>query len=127
MSPVILEDELDGQVPVVYVVSDARGETAQAVVEAAAAQFGDGSVEIVKVPNVKTAPELRAYFDEHYDAERPSAVFHTFADAGLRREVRRTLDEMGVPSVDLLGPAVNILSTLTGEEPSHAIGAIYHA
>lgn len=129
MSPVILEDGLDEQVPVVYVLSDARGETANAVVEAAAAQFGDGSVDIVRVPNVKSADAMRAYFDDpaNYDPDRPAAVFHTFADAALRREVRRALDELGVPSIDLLGPAVNILSTLTGEEPSHAIGAVYHA
>lgn len=40
-----LDDDVFGHVvPAIYVLSDARGETAKAVVEAAAAQFGDGSV-----------------------------------------------------------------------------------
>ena len=38
--------------PIVYVLSDSRGETGAAVVKAAAAQFGDDSVEIVRVPNI---------------------------------------------------------------------------
>ncbi len=42
----------------------------------------------------------------------------------LRREIRRDLIA-SIPSNDLLGPAVNVISTLTGEEPSHAIGAFF--
>lgn len=113
--------------PVIYVLSDARGETANAVVEAAAAQFGYGSVDIVRVPNLSSSEDLRAYLDESFDAERPCAVFHTFADATLRRDMRVVLDSYGIPSIDLLGPAVTIISTLTGEEPSRAIGATYQA
>ena len=64
-------------------------------------------------------------FDEHYDPERPCAVFHTFANGTLRREIRRELDRRGIPSIDLLGPAVTVISTLTGEEPTHEIGAVY--
>ena len=126
MAKLDLDDDLfDEVVPLLYVLSDSRGETANAVVMAAAAQFGDGSVEIVRVPNVKSVDMVRAYFDENFDPERPCAVFHTFANGVLRREIRRELDGRGVPSIDLLGPAVTILSTLTGEEPSHEIGATY--
>ena len=106
-------------------LSDARGETAKAVVEAAAAQFGDGSVEIIRVSGVESVEQVRDYFDKNFDPERPSAVFHTFANGQLRREIRRELDRRGIPSIDLLGPAVTVISTLTGEEPSHAIGATF--
>ena len=76
-----LDDDIFGQVvPLIFVLSDARGETANTVVMAAAAQFGDGSVDI---------------------------------------------DRRGIPSIDLLGPAVTVISTLTGEEPTREIGAIY--
>lgn len=126
MSHIDLDEAVNnGQKPVVYVLSDARGETANAVVLAAAAQFGDASVDIVRVPNVTSVEICQNYLDEHFDPERPCAVFHTFADASLRREIRRELDSRGIPSIDLLGPAVTVLSTLTGEEPSRAIGAIF--
>ena len=111
--------------PIVYVLSDFRGETGTAVVKAAAAQFGNDSIEIVRVPNIKDVESVRTYFNEHEDVGRPRAVFHTFADGSLRREIRRELDQRLIPSIDLLGPAVNVLSTLTGEEPSHAIGASF--
>ena len=69
--------------------------------------------------------QVRDYFDKNFNPERPSAVFHTFANGQLRREIRRELDRRGIPSIDLLGPAVTVISTLTGEEPSHAIGATF--
>lgn len=119
------DDIFSNAVPVIYVLSDARGETAKAVVEAAAAQFGDGAVDIVRLSNVEDVDMVRQYFDEHFDPDRPCAVFHTFANGQLRREIRRELDRRGIPSIDLLGPAVTVISTLTGEEPSHAIGAVY--
>lgn len=120
------EDVFGQVVPLIYVLSDARGETANTVVMAAAAQFGDGSVEIRRLSNVKDVNTVRAYFDENFDSNRPSAVFHTFANGVLRREIRRELDRRGIPSIDLLGPAVTVISTLTGEEPTREIGAIYN-
>ncbi len=126
MAKLDIDDGLFAEsVPMIYVLSDARGETANTVVMAAAAQFGQDSVEIARLSNVTDVATVRDYFDANYDAERPCAVFHTFANGTLRREIRRELDRRGIPSIDLLGPAVTVLSTLTGEEPTHEIGAIY--
>ncbi len=126
MAKLDIDDDLFGEsVPMIYVLSDARGETANTVVMAAAAQFGPDSVEIARLSNVNDVATVRDYFDANYDSERPTAVFHTFANGTLRREIRRELDRRGIPSIDLLGPAVTVLSTLTGEEPTHEIGALY--
>ena len=120
------EDDIFGEItPVIYVLSDSRGETAMAVVKAAAAQFDEEAVEIVRLSNISDIQTVRDYFESSFDPNRPSAVFHTFADGVLRREVRRELDKNGIPSIDLLGPAVTVISSLTGEEPSHVVGAIY--
>lgn len=120
------DDDIFGEVmPVIYVLSDSRGETAMAVVKAAAAQFNNDAVELVRISNIHDIETVREYFENNFDPNRPSAVFHTFADGILRREVRRELDKNGIPSIDLLGPAVTVISSLTGEEPSHAVGAIY--
>lgn len=116
-------DVFDDVTPVIYVLSDARGETANAVVKAAAAQFEPGAVEIIRVANITSLDMLKERFSEGFDPDVPCAVFHTIADTSLRRQIRRGLDDMNVPSVDLLGPAVSIISTLTGLEPSHEIGA----
>ena len=111
--------------PILYILSDSRGETALAVVYAAAAQFPDDSVEIERISNIGDVETVCEYFDEHYNSGRQCAVFHTFADGTLRREIRRELDRRGIPSIDLLGPAVTVISTLTGIAPSHEVGAVY--
>lgn len=112
-------------VPVLYILSDSRGETANAVVTAAAAQFDADSVEIVRLSNIKDIETVTEYFDQKFIPGSACAVFHTFADGVLRREIRRELDRRGIPSIDLLGPAVTVISTLTGLAPSHEVGAIY--
>lgn len=116
-------DVFDDVTPVIYVLSDARGETANAVVKAAAAQFEVGAVEIIRLPNVTSVQMLQDYFKDNFDPSIPCAVFHTIADTSLRRQIRRGLDDMNVPSIDLLGPAVSVIATLTGLEPSCEIGA----
>lgn len=118
-------DVFDDVTPIIYVVSDARGETANAVVKAAAAQFEPGAVEIVRLSNITSVEALHDYFKENYDPKVPCAVFHTVADAALRRQIRSGLDDLNIPSIDLLGPAVQIISKLTGLDPSFAIGAKY--
>ena len=126
MTKLDIDDEnLGDVVPMIYVLSDARGETANTVVMAAAAQFGKESVEIQRLSDVSDVQTVRDFFDKNYDESRPTAVFHTFANGTLRREIRRELDRRGIPSIDLLGHAVTVISTLTGEEPSHAIGATF--
>lgn len=122
-----IDDIFAQVVPTIYILSDSRGETANAVVCAAAAQFSDDALKIVRVPNIKDIDTVCEYFDEHFNPGDACAVFHTFADGILRREIRRELDHRGIPSIDLLGPAVTVISTLTGEAPSHVVGAIYRA
>lgn len=110
--------------PLVFVMSDARGETANVVVMAAAAQFGPDSVDIVRLANADSIDKVKDFLAQEVDESRPMAVFHTFSDKNLRRDVRAELDARGIPSIDLLGPAITVISTLTGEEPSNKVGAL---
>ncbi len=108
--------------PIVFVISDARGETATGVVSAAASQFTDDIVIIKRLGEVRSVETVKKYLDENVDPDVPLAVFHTVVDRNLRRDIRRELDKRGIPSIDLLGPAVTIISTLTGEEPVNLAG-----
>ncbi len=110
--------------PLVFVMSDARGETANVVVMAAAAQFGADAVDIVRLSNADALEKVQEFLEKEVDSERPMAVFHTFTDKNLRRDVRAELDSRGIPSVDLLGPAVTIIAGLTNTEPSNKVGAL---
>ena len=109
--------------PIVLVVSDARGDTAYSVVIAAAAQYEEDALDVVRLSDATSVDKVTAFLEEQEEG-RPMAVFHTFVDERLRRDVRHELVRRGIPSIDLLGPAVTVLSTLTGEEPSNKIGAL---
>jgi regulator of PEP synthase PpsR (kinase-PPPase family) len=114
--------ETETPTPIVFVISDARGETATGVVSAAASQFTDDIVVIKRLGEVRSVETVKNYLDENVDSDVPLAVFHTIVDRNLRRDIRRELDKRGIPSIDLLGPAVTIISTLTGEEPVNEAG-----
>ena len=109
--------------PIVLVISDARGDTAYSVVVAAAAQYEVDALDIVRLPDARNVSDVITFLNAQEEG-RPMAVFHTFVDERLRRDVRHELVRRGIPSIDLLGPAVTVLSTLTGEEPSNQIGAL---
>lgn len=115
-------DVIEAEKPVVFVLSDARGKTATGVVEAAASQFGEDAITIKQLGNVKSVEMVSSYLDENMKADRPLAVFHTIVERNLRRDIRRELDARSIPSIDLLGPAITIISTLTGEEPKYEVG-----
>ena len=83
MAKLDLDYDLFGEViPLIFVLSDARGETANTVVMAAAAQFGDDSVDIERLSNVKDVEAVREFLDANYDPDRPCAVFHSGARSG---------------------------------------------
>jgi regulator of PEP synthase PpsR (kinase-PPPase family) len=90
---------------------------------AAAAQFEVDALDIARLSDATSVDKVTEFLEQQ-EQGRPIAVFHTFVDERLRRDVRHELVRRGIPSIDLLGPAVTVLSTLTGEEPSNKIGAL---
>lgn len=117
-------DEEQGGTTVVHVISDSVGDTAYGVVQAAAGQFAESAIEIHRLPQLRTVSQVREYFDSPEHPEENTAVFHTVVDYNLRLELKQELDRRGIPSIDLLGPAMSILSTLTGDEPKNIPGII---
>lgn len=111
--------------PVVHVISDSLGDTATEVVNAAAAQFPSKSVRVSRLAKVSDIKQVCDYFDSCAHLDVPCAVFHTIVNPELRDQVRRELRDREIPSIDLLGPAITVLSTLTGEEPHNIPGALH--
>ena len=108
---------------VVFVISDALGDAAQAVVLSAASQFSDGAVRVVRLSQIESAEDVSGYLDAHEEEFVSTAVFHSIVDPSLRRAVKAELNERGFTSVDVFGPVVQILSGLTGETPKNVASA----
>lgn len=109
----------------VHVISDALGDTACEVVLAAAGQFREGSVRIARLPRVTGIDEVERYLAPHIASGEPIAVFHTIVDPELRAQLAFTLRHLDVPSVDLMGPALDALSALLGDRPACTPGVIH--
>ncbi|MRS11523.1 MAG: kinase/pyrophosphorylase [Actinobacteria bacterium] len=105
----------------IHVVSDSLGETGETVALAAVSQFKPNTFRIERLPKVGSPAELRSYVTKHCGHD--CIFFYTLVDKGLREEMQR-LVEGGVIGVDLLGPAVERLSGVTGLQPTGEVGRL---
>lgn len=119
-------EQVQAGAPDVFVISDSLGDSALNVVLAAAAQFSEGAVRIVRLSQIVAIDCVRGYFDEHEGGFSSTAVFHSIVDPQLRAAVKAELNARGIVSVDILGPVVQLLASLTGERPKNLAGA-HHA
>lgn len=111
--------------PIIHVVSDSIGDTACEVVLAAAGQFPPDAFEIVRLPKVERVSQVERHLAEHGASNRQAAVFHTIVGPALRDEVTELLQRLDIPAVDLMGPALGLLSSLVGTEPLGIPGVIH--
>lgn len=111
------------QMPVIYVISDALGETAEFVSRAAAAQFSGVKTRIRRVPYVRDEAHLDDIMEEAM-AEQAILVY-TIVLKDLRSYLERRAAERGLLAVDILGPLIGALSKQTDLEPSHTPNIIH--
>jgi regulator of PEP synthase PpsR (kinase-PPPase family) len=109
--------------PVLFVVSDGRGETCRQYLRAALVQYGDRDVEIVVRADVLSPELVVAVVDEA--AAREAIIFYTLVAETTRRAMRRHASEQLVPVVDVLGPAFGALHEFFGQERLAEPGLFY--
>jgi len=114
---------------VVYVLSDALGETAEAVARAGASQFDDGAVEFFRVAYVNDRDAvLRALTGAK---QRNGVLVFTLVDPELRSFVRAEAERLDLATVDVLGPVLDAFSRVSPSPPrllpglSHRLDAEY--
>ena len=108
---------------VIYVISDALGETAEFVSRAAAAQFLGVKTRIRKVPYVRDESHLEDIMEE---AKAEHAVLvYTLVLKGLRDYLEKNAIEKGLRTVDILGPLIDALTGQTGLQPTHIPNIIH--
>lgn len=103
--------------PVVYVISDALGETAEFVSRAAAAQFNGVKTRIRRVPYVRDEVHIDDIIEEAVADE--AILAYTLVVKDLRTYLEGKAGQHGLKTVDILGPLMNVLADYTGLEPSH--------
>jgi regulator of PEP synthase PpsR (kinase-PPPase family) len=106
-----------------YVVSDSRGHTSAAVLQAALVQFQGQRYTIVREANVRTVEHVEAIVDAA--ARTHGVVVYTLVAGDTRRAMRRAAASRAVPVVDVLGPALSALHDLFKRDPRAEPGLLY--
>ncbi len=117
--------------PTIHVISDSVGETARAVAQAAAAQFGVKNPRVETFAKVKTFEQVRDHLlaceESHakrYE-DRKLLVFYTLVHAPLRDQVSTFIDgHDNIYGVDLLTAAIEAMAEVSGIEPSGSAGEL---
>ena len=118
-------DVLDQVIPdrvCLHVISDSSGATAVRVLRGASVQFRACDVEISVLAHVSTVEQAKAYIEREVAEGEETAVFHTIMNEQLRGAIKDYLDGRGIPSVDVLGPATMVLSSVLGQDPAFEVG-----
>ncbi|NLC76937.1 MAG: kinase/pyrophosphorylase [Clostridia bacterium] len=107
---------------VIYVVSDALGETAEFVVRAAASQFFETEMDIIRVPYVNDRQHIKELVEEasHYK----SMFAYTLVVDELRQEMISQAQKYGIPTIDILGPMLDTMAQVAGEVPLMKAGLL---
>lgn len=120
--------------PTIHVISDSVGMTAQAVARAATAQFGVRNPVIKTLSKVRTWDEVRTFLEKyeerrcHEGRDARLVVFFTLVNASLRDQLLAyAAEHPTIEAVDLMTPALDALSRVSGLEPSSSPGSLYVA
>jgi len=108
--------------PIVYILSDSIGETGEIVVKAAASQFDAGKLDIRRIPYLSSISEVEEALDEA--AAAGGAVFYTLVRQDLKELLESRAQELGLISVDIMGPTIQALKKLTRVTPKFEPGLI---
>lgn len=110
--------------PVIYVVSDSLGETAEFVARAAASQFNaDEKFDIRRVPYVTDKQILEDVVEEASDT--CGIIAYTLVIPGLKEELERLTQLHNIPAVDIMGPLLEALSKATSTKPKMEAGLLH--
>jgi len=101
--------------PVVYIISDSSGETAELVVRAAASQFRGEFVDVRRVPYVNEIGDVSDVFTEA--ARCNSIIAFTLVLPRLRDEVVKEAQKHNITTVDIMSPMLDALTKIEKTPP----------
>jgi regulator of PEP synthase PpsR (kinase-PPPase family) len=107
----------------VFVISDATGETAEKVVRAALLQFSGVPVQIRMYTRVRLEAEMRSIVGRAKQLH--ALVVFTVVSYAHREILRALCADEGVDSVDLIGALMAKLSSFLGEQPRGVPGLLH--
>jgi len=108
--------------PIVYILSDSVGETAELVAKAAASQYNGANVDIRRIPYVSDELTIREAVEEA--REHNGIIVYTVIMPSLRGLVQQYSLEAGVAHVDIMGPVMDAFASIMPGNPRMEPGLV---
>lgn len=109
--------------PMIFVVSDATGHTAENVVRAAMLQFGRERGALRLFPQTRSVAAVEEVVGEALGAR--ALVVYTLVNSELRGHLQRRAQQEGLGTVDLLSPLLFRLQEHLGSAPQEKPGLLH--
>ncbi len=106
-----------------HLVSDATGETLNAIARATTAQFEHAHISHHRWSLIRTRLQLHRVLEGI--EQEPGPVLSTLVDRALRTDLETTCGRLNVPIVNVLDPVMNLLQEYIGEQASARPGRQY--
>ncbi|MEH7130043.1 MULTISPECIES: pyruvate, water dikinase regulatory protein [Neobacillus] len=102
-------------VPIIYVVSDSVGETAELVTKAAISQFNGSGMTLKRFPYV----EDQEHIDEVLSLVLldKAMIAFTLVKPEMRTYIKERAEKEGILAVDLIGPIMDQIQVFSGKTP----------
>lgn len=107
----------------IFVLSDGTGETADQMIKAALVQYVREGLKINRYKNVRTEAQVASIFEEAHQTR--AIIVYTVVSNSLRTFIAGLSMQSGVPSVDLLGPVLELLGRYLQKDP-HSQPGLFH-
>jgi len=112
----------DGQLPVIYILSDSIGETGELVVKAAISQFAEADMEIRRRPYLKSIEQIEVVLKEA--SQTNSVIMYTLVRLDLKAALETSAKRLGLTHVDIMGPVIQAITTTSHLSPRNEPGLI---
>lgn len=108
---------------VIFLLSDATGETAEKIVMAALTQFQDRQLPVKRISNVRNKGQVYEALDRALTEK--ALVVYTIVNQELARLVHDECDALGLPSIDLISPLLMKVGEFIGTSPEETPGLLH--
>lgn len=107
----------------IYAISDSIGETAEQVAIAAASQFKN-ECKVKRIPYIKTLEDVNE-FVKSIDKQTTPLILSTIITVNTREYLTQKCIDNNINIVNILGPIINVASTLLNKLPDYDPGAMW--
>ena len=110
--------------PIIYVVSDSLGETAELVTKAAISQFDHSDHFMIKrYPFVEELSNVDEVI--YLTKQDQGMIVYTLVRPEIREYLKEAAEREGIKAYDVIGPLISHIGMISGKQPLHEPGIMH--